>query len=614
MKSNSLVPGESTQVFSRANLSYYIYRLGNHPELLIGFFCLLILSFLVLTPLLEIIRDSLSIQSYDLAYRPDANIGDFTLFHFERVFTGKLSNALFLKPLLNSLAIGVCVTLIGVSVGTLLAWLIVRTNIRFKGTFGILAVVPYMMPSWVLALAWLSIFKNDRIGGSEGMITFFFGIQPPNWVSYGFFPIVICLSLHYYAYGYLLMSGALASVDSELEEAGSICGMNRRQRMWRITVPLLLPALGSAIVLTFIRILGTFGTPALLGLPVRFFTFSTQIYASLNARNSGDAYVLALVLIVLAITCIWINNRVLGVRKSFVTMTGKGFRSREIKLGPWCWPATVCVFLFLAATVFLPLMILLWESLIFTPGDYNFTNLTMEYWIGDGSIDEVYGEPGVFLSDGILSSLWNSCKLGLTAAFFNGIIGLMVGYAAVRGRGTLLSKWLEGIAFAPYIFPSIAFGAIYIGMFSTSWGPIPALYGTFAILVLITVVKNLPFTSRTGIAAMLQIDKSLEETARVQGIGWLKRMFRIIVPLSFSGLVSGMLLTFITAMRELSLIILLISPSNMVLTGLIFNYNEQDMTQHSGAVTLLLTLIIIAGSIMARTISGGFALSTLKNG
>jgi iron(III) transport system permease protein len=190
----------------------------------------------------------------------------------------------------------------------------------------------------------------------------------------------------------------------------------------------------------------------------------------------------------------------------------------------------------------------------------------------------------------------------------------MVGYAAVRGRGTLMSKWLEGIAFAPYIFPSIAFGAIYIGMFSTSWGPIPALYGTFAILVLITVVKNLPFTSRTGIAAMLQIDKSLEETARVQGIGWLKRMFRIIVPLSFSGLVSGMLLTFITAMRELSLIILLISPSNMVLTGLIFNYNEQDMTQHSGAVTLLLTLIIIAGSIMARTISGRFALSTLKNG
>ena len=614
MNSSSFVSEKRPPIFSKSNLVYFLYKLVNRPQLVLGTLCLVILSFLVLTPLLEIIKDSLSIQSYDIAYLPNAKIGDFSLFHFERVFSGPLSKALLINPLLNSIAIGICVTLIGVSIGTIFAWLIVRTNIRYKAIFGALAVVPYMMPSWVLALAWLSLFKNDRIGGAEGMITYFFGIQPPNWISYGFFPIVICLSLHYYAYGYLLMSGALASVDSELEDAGAICGMNRRQRMWRITVPLLLPALGSAIVLTFIRILGTFGTPALLGLPVRFYTFSTQIYASLNANNNGDAYVLALVLIITAITCIWVNNRVLGVRKSFVTLTGKGFRSREIDLGAWRWLATIGVALFLAFTVFLPLMILLWESLLIIPGDYNLTNFTLEYWIGDGTIDETYGEPGVFQSDNILSSLWNSIKLGLSAALFNGIIGLLVGYAVVRGRGTILSKWLEGIAFAPYIFPSIAFGAIYIGMFSTSWGPVPALYGTFTILVLITVVKNLPFTSRTGIAAMLQIDSSIEETARVQGIGWLKRMVRIVIPLSLNGLVSGMLLTFITAMRELSLIILLISPSNMVLTGLLFNYNEQDMTQHAGAVTLLLTFIIISGSILARTISGGFGLSTLKNG
>ena len=599
---------------SKSTISYLLYKLVNRPHLILGLVFLIILGFLVLTPLFEIIKDSLSVQSYDIAYLPDAKIGEFTFFHYERVFAGPLSKALLINPLLNSLLIGICVTFIGVSIGTFLAWLIVRTNIRYKGVFGALAVVPYMMPSWVLALAWLSLFKNDRIGGAEGLFAYFIGIQPPNWVSYGFFPIVVCLALHYYAYGYLLMSGALASVDTELEDAGAISGMNRRQRMLRITIPLLLPALGSAIVLTFIRILGTFGTPALLGLPVRFYTFSTQIYASLNASNNGDAYVLALVLILTAIICIWVNNRILGVRKSFVTLTGKGFRSREIDLGVWRWIATLGVALFLATTVFLPLIILLWESLLIVPGDYNLSNFTFEYWIGDGSIDETYGEPGVFQSGNILNSLWNSIRLGISAALFNGFIGLMVGYAVVRGRGTLLSKWLEGVAFAPYIFPSIAFGAIYIGMFSTSWGPIPALYGTFTILVLITVVKNLPFTSRTGISAMLQIDKSIEETARVQGIGWIKRMFKIVIPLSSSGLVSGMLLTFITAMRELSLIILLISPSNMVLTGLLFFYNEQDMSQHAGAVTLLLTLIIISGSILARLISGGFGVNALKNG
>ena len=599
---------------SKSTISYLLYKLVNRPHLILGLVFLIILGFLVLTPLFEIIKDSLSVQSYDIAYLPDAKIGEFTFFHYERVFAGPLSKALLINPLLNSLLIGICVTFIGVSIGTFLAWLIVRTNIRYKGVFGALAVVPYMMPSWVLALAWLSLFKNDRIGGAEGLFAYFIGIQPPNWVSYGFFPIVVCLALHYYAYGYLLMSGALASVDTELEDAGAISGMNRRQRMLRITIPLLLPALGSAIVLTFIRILGTFGTPALLGLPVRFYTFSTQIYASLNASNNGDAYVLALVLILTAIICIWVNNRILGVRKSFVTLTGKGFRSREIDLGVWRWIATLGVALFLATTVFLPLIILLWESLLIVPGDYNLSNFTFEYWFGDGSIDETYGEPGVFQSGNILNSLWNSIRLGISAALFNGFIGLMVGYAVVRGRGTLLSKWLEGVAFAPYIFPSIAFGAIYIGMFSTSWGPIPALYGTFTILVLITVVKNLPFTSRTGISAMLQIDKSIEETARVQGIGWIKRMFKIVIPLSSSGLVSGMLLTFITAMRELSLIILLISPSNMVLTGLLFFYNEQDMSQHAGAVTLLLTLIIISGSILARLISGGFGVNALKNG
>ena len=361
-------------------------------------------------------------------------------------------------------------TVVAVSIGTALAWLMVRTDIGCKGVFGALVVVPYMMPSWVLALAWLSLFKNDRIGGNEGMITSFFGVLPPDWVSYGFFPIVICLALHYYAYGFLLMSGALATVDSELEEAGAISGMNRRQRLWRITFPLLLPALGSAVVLTFIRILGTFGTPALLGLPVRFFTFSTQIYASLNARNSGDAFVLALVLIVMAITFIWINSRVIGVRKSFVTLTGKGFRQREIALGAWRWPATIAVGAFLAVTVVLPMLILLWESLVITPGEYTLKGLTTHFWIGKSDIDIANGEPGIWHSPGILNALWNTIKLGVLAALCNGMLGLLVGYAAVRGRGTLLARWLEGVAFAPYIFPSIALGAIYIGMFSTPWG------------------------------------------------------------------------------------------------------------------------------------------------
>jgi iron(III) transport system permease protein len=594
-------------------LRYHTVRLRNRPDLVIGYVCLVALGFLVLGPLVEIVRDALTLQPYDLAYHPDGVVGSFSLFHLERVFASPLSPALFFRPLLNSLAVGFWVTAIGVSIGSLLAWLLVRTDIRCKGLLGALIVIPYMMPSWVMALAWISLFKNDRIGGTQGFVASFLGVQPPDWVSYGFFPIVVTLALHYFAYAYLLMSGALATVDSELEEAGAVCGMGRWKRLWRITLPLLMPALGSAIVLTFIRILGTFGTPALLGLPVRFFTFATQIYASINARNNGDAFVLALVLIVIAISFIWINSRIIGIRKSFVTLTGKGFRRREIRLGLWRLPLTVAVGLFVASTVLVPLSILLWESLILVAGDYSLDNLTTHFWIGQGNVRLAYGEAGVLLNNGILTALWNSLKLATLAALFNGVLGLLVGYAVVRGRGTRLSRGLEGIAFAPYIFPSIALGAIYIGMFSAPIGPIPALYGTFAILVLITVVKNLPFTSRTGIAAMLQIDTSMEESARVLGIGWFRRMARIIVPLSMSGLVSGMLLTFITAMRELSLIVLLLSPANMVLTGVIFYYQEQSMPQHSSAVTLLLVLIIILVNVLVRLVSRGAGVSGLKN-
>lgn len=303
---------------------------------------------------------------------------------------------------------------------------------------------------------------------------------------------------------------------------------------------------------------------------------------------------------------IYTNSRILGVRKSFVTLTGKGFRQRPIKLGTWRIPLTIVCGMFVTATVILPLILLAWESMLIEPGEYGLDNLTLHYWIGQAGSDLAYGygEAGVLHNDQIISALLNSLRLGFSAAAINGLMGLLIGYAIVRTRGRWVSKGLESIAFTPYIFPSIALGAIYLGIFSTSYGPIPVLYGTFTLLVLITTVKNLPFTSRTGIAALLQIDKSLEEAARVQGIGWFKRMFRIIIPMSTSGLVAGMLLTFITAMRELSLIILLLTPSTMVMTGLIFSYEAEDRVQHSGAVTLILVLIIIGVNLLVRRFFG----------
>lgn len=571
------------------------------PEYAIGLVLAVMLTALVLVPLVDLVRESFTVQAYDRVYLPRAKAGEFTLFHYERVFAGRLSWALFYGPFINSLITAVGATSICLVLGAGLAWLITRTNIPFANALNGLVVIPYMLPSWVLALAWITFFKNDRIGGAAGVFVFLFGAQPPDWLAYGAIPIVICLSLHYYVYGYLIVSGALATVDGQLEEAGAIAGLTRFQQLMRITAPLVVPALGSAVVMTFIRVIGSFGTPAVLGFPVRYYVLPTQIYAAMGTRNAGDGYLLALVLVLIAGIFIVVNQRIVGVRKSYVTLSGKGFRRRTTDLGIWRWPLFGLVMILVLAAVVAPIGLLILQSLLVAAGDYSLSNLTLHFWTGMGDVADVR-QPGLLRNANILDSTLNSLQLALSTAAITGIVGFLVGYVVVRIRGSLVARTIEIVSFLPYIFPALAFGAIYIGMFSRSFGPLPALYGTFALLVLICSVKNLPFTARTGISALLQIDRSLEEVARVQGISWPKRMLRIIVPIASAGLISGMLLAFVGIMRELSLIILLVTPSTNVLAGQIYYYQANDMPQLVGASTVLLVAIVVAVNLLVRLI------------
>ena len=583
-------------------IKFYTSKLKSKPEIVLSIIFVAVFAFLIVVPFAQMIYTTLTYQSYDLRLERGAEEGAFTFFHYKRMFNSDLTKSLFLKPFWNSIKVGVAVTLIAMFVGSILAWLFVRTDIPYKKFFQTIIVVPYMIPSWVIALAWQLFFQNTRTGGHAGVITALFGIGIPDWLSYGFVPIVICLALHYYSYTFLLMSGALRTIDSELEEAGAIGGLTRIQVLGKITFPLVLPALGSSFVLTVTRSMGTFGTPALLGLPVRFFTIPTQIYAMINSRNMGDGFVLALVLIILAATFISINNKIIGVRKSFVTMKGKGFRSSPMKLGKLRPVFIAALIILILCLIVFPIVMLSLSTLMLLPDDYSLSNFTSHFWFGDSDSTIASGELGVFKNNGIIGGMFNSIKLGVLAAVVNAFLGLLIGYTVVKNRGTRLSHIIEGVAFAPYVFPSIAFSAIYLSMFSKPVGPIPALYGTFSLMVLIVIVKNLPFSSRSGISAMLQVDKSLEETASIQGIPFMKRFRLIILPLCKSGFLSGMILTFITAMRELSLVILLVTPSTRLLTTMIFAYETQEQEQHSNAVTLLLLLIIILANVLIRVL------------
>ncbi len=588
----------------------------SRPERIMGLFLLVLLVFFVLMPALNLIHTSFTLTLSDrrlpeiIAKGQKVVPGTFSLVHVKRVFFSKLTKKMFLLPLWNSVVVTLGLTVLSMTIGSTLAFLVVRTNLPGKKFISSVASIPYIIPSWPIALAWITLFKNSKIGGSPGIIEYLFKVAPPDWISYGPLPIIICLSLHYYAFSFITVSGALASIDSRLEETAGLLGASRRQVMQKITLPLVLPAMLSAFILTFSKGLGTFGTPAFLGLPVRFFTLSTQIYSNIKNNLAGDAYLIAIVMIIISSITIYMNVKVIGARKSFVTIAGKGFRTAPMKLGKYKWLVFALVLIFLILAVFTPLYILLFQTFMEVDGDYSLSNFTLHYWIGPagavgrhgGILGE--GQAGILRNPEIYRTAWNTVKLSLVVSFLAGVIGVLLGYAIVRGRGSKLSVACDSLSFAPYIFPGIAFGAVYLTMFSRPHGIFPSLYGTFAILVLVSLAKRLPFSSRTGTAAMMQIDKSLEEASLIQGANFFRRFRSIIYPLTKSGFVAGFMLSFISTMRELSLIVLLVTPKTRVLTTMIYRYTEGGYHQFGDAITMLVVALSMTGTILIKKYQG----------
>ncbi|HSB82586.1 MAG TPA: iron ABC transporter permease [Candidatus Methylomirabilis sp.] len=589
--------GATLPLRARLNRVAYFLRL---PRVGLGMGLFAVLLVLVALPCLKLLAATLTWDAADIRLSPAAQPGALTLFHWMRVFSSDLSAALFYRPLLHSLVTSVSIGLLSVGLGTGLAWLTTRTDLPGRGLVAAMATVPYILPSYTYALAWLTVFRTERLGGVAGLFRFTAGADPPEWLAYGFVPIVVTLTLHYAPFTYLLVAGALASIDAQMEEAGEVLGASRATILRRITFPLVIPALLSGFILTFSRALGTFGTPYFLGAPVRYFTVPTTIYSSMVTRTFATGYILAVVLIAVSALVIYANQRVIGTRKSYVTIGGKGFRSAQVHLGSWRFPAALASWGLVLVAVAIPLVLLAWQTLMRYPDDYSLGNLTLHYWIGASDPRFAEGEMGILRNGSILGGAWNSIKLSVIVAALGGLLGILIGYVVVGGRGGCLARLLEQQAFLPYLIPSIAFGALYLSIFARSMGPLPALYGTFLILVLACVGKNLPFSARAGTSAMLQVAGELEEAAVVAGASWIRRFGRIVLPLSLRGSLAGFLLIFVTAMRELSLIILLVTPETRTLTTMTFRYTEQGYAQFADAIILLIVALVLAGDLLAR--------------
>lgn len=577
---------------------YYRAKLINHePTTWVALLLLLVFGWLIVVPVISLLSDAVLVQFGD-ARRAGQEVGGLTSYYLQRAFFSAISQHLFWSPLRHTLTIAAQVIVLSLLLGGLLGWLVSRTNLHGKRWLATLLIVPYMIPAWTFALAWHNLFKNRNVGGQQGWLEAM-GFVPPDWLAYGQFPIVVILTLNFIPFVILLFGNALRHLDSQMEESARILGASSGRIALSIVLPLMLPALTSATVLIFAKVLGEFGVTYVLGLPVDYNVLSTSLYRSLESRQTGVAAVLAGTIMLLGMLSLLIDLYLIREAKRFITLGGKGGMTRETRLGRWRWPLTAMAWSVFVISVCVPLLVLLLSTLMHVPGHWHLNNFTFDYWLGQ-DLRTIAMQHGVLRSPELWRAAWNTLWIVGLAAMASGVLGLLVGYVVVRSPIRGLGAVLRQITFFPYLVPGIAFAAAYLSLFAVPRGPIPALYGTYLILILALMADEMPFASRAGISAMMQLGKDPEEAAKIAGAGWWRRLLTIIVPIQKGSLVTGMLLPFISGINGLSLFIILSVPSTEVLTTYAIRLIDYNYTQAANAVVLLIVVLAIVGTTVAQ--------------
>ena len=566
-------------------------------------FCV-VLCLLTLYPLLLLMLETVTVHAGKEMRAVSQAEGTFTLYSLQRLFAtakNSYSRLTFYQPLLNTLAVSITASCISIVFGGAVAWLITRTNLKFKRFISTVFVFPYIMPAWTLATFWQTFFKNVNVGAgtSNGIMAAVFGVYMPEWFVYGYFPISMVLGLHYAPFAYILIGGILRNMDANLEEAATILKTAPRRILLRITLPIVKPALLSTLLLVFASSMSAYSVPVFLGSPVRYYVLSTKMMSLIN-NYPGQGYIIAAVMIVFGVAILAINQHITGSRKSYTTVTGKSSQISLVNLRGLNTPIAVVLTVLMLLVAVLPLITFALESVIIKAGDYSLSNMTLDFWIGRNLTYLDQGDStGILLSTKVLKALGYSLLLAATCSIVAGTSGVLVGYGIVKRRGSKLATAVNNLSFFPYLMPSLAFGAIYLAM-STR---VPFLHG-FVVLALVGSVKYLPFASRSGINAMLQLSGEIEEAAVIVGVPWYKRMLRILFPIQKSSFLSGYLLPMVSCMRELSLFVMLVPTSNTLLTTMLMQYSEKGWAQFGNAINLLIIVVVLLVNFIVNKLTG----------
>ncbi|MDR2745110.1 MAG: iron ABC transporter permease [Desulfovibrio sp.] len=500
------------------------------------------------------------------------------------------------QALLNSLIIASGTTLGSTVVGTFFAWLVTRTDLPFKKFMRGMFLVPFMLPSFIGALAW-KMLLSPRAGYINRFFMDAFGLDGPVFNIYSYLGIVAVEVMYLFPFVFIQVCGALERMDPTLEESARISGAGLFTITRKITIPLVLPSILSGALLIMLYSMAHFGTVAVLGIENGIYNIPTLIYERIHQSAGSFASirtgtVLASVLVISAAFIIWLQGKVLG-RGRYQIIAGKSFRPVELKLRALRWPLLGFCLLYIGFTIALPTAVIFLVGglktygLPFVPENLSLDNyrfILFEYQV---------------TKDAIL----NSVTLGLAAAFITMFAGVMISYVIVkmrvRGKGIL-----EFLGMLPFSVPGSVIALGVILAWSGKYGV--NLYNTVWIILVAYIARYMAFSLKANSAALEQVHDSLMEAARACGASMWQTLKDIVLPLVRPGMLAAFFLIFLPSLRELTVSIMLYAPTTRTIGVAIYTLNEDGETVVSAALAGIALLLIITGQTVINRVSAKY--------
>jgi len=468
-------------------------------------------------------------------------------------------------------------------IGTTLAWMNERTNTPFKGIIFALSLIPLVIPSILFTVAWI-LLASPQIGIINLTLQGWLGLAQPPFDIYSLPGMIWVDGLHYSPMAFLLMTAAFRAMDPSLEESATMSGASVLQVVRRVTLPMTWPAIVATMLILFIRAIEAFEVPALLGLPVGIEVFTSAIYQAVHRYPSqvGLASAYAAALLLITSIGVYFVSRLSSHGSKYATMTGKGFRPRQIDLGRWRWLTASMFVAYFLLIVALPFAVLVWSSLqrFYTvPSMEALENLTLDPY------------RFIFSYPNLGRTVGNSLLLSFGAATIVMLVTSVICWIVVKTN--IRGRWLlDNVASLPIVFPGLVLGlSIMIFYLNVDIG----VYGTIWIMLIAYVTRFMPYGLRYSTTSMVQIHKELEESAAMCGASWTSTFRRIILPLLKPGLLAGWIYVMIVSIRELSTSILLYSPDTQVISIVIWELweNGQYVELSALGVLFIISLFVL---------------------